>query len=147
MPPIYKQNINYENHQFNSTEVLIDKIDVAKSVISIMFEPIDDDYEIDGFPDGTAIGVEIPTKKLLITLEVSDASPTTDVLWDLHAASDAFAFSMSDANAPTLKASAQQCRFNKRPPLKRAAKPDNVIWTFMTPYGEYRGGSYKLISV
>lgn len=142
--PLFKDNINYKSHNFNTTEIMINNTDIAQSVLSVTVEPVEDDYDIVPFPDGTAIGVEIPTKQVMITLEISDASPTTDVLWDLHAAGAAFAFSLSDANAPNLKASAQQCRFLKRPPVRREGQPDNVSWTFKSPYGEYRGGSYTL---
>lgn len=145
--PLFKKNINYTPHNFNTSEALIDNNTIAESVISFAVEPIDDDYDIEGFPDGTAIGVELPSKKVLFTLEMSDASPTTDKMWDLYEAGVAFAFAFSDSNAPKLKANAQQCRFGKRPPVKREGRPQNTVWTFMAPYGEYRGGSYALLSV
>lgn len=144
--PLFKANINYVPHNFNSSELMFNDTDVAKSAMSFAIAPLEDDVEMSRLPDGTSIIVEIPSRGVLITAEISDASPTTDVIWDLYEAGDPFNISFSDANAPNLKASAPNCRVQRRPEVKREGQPGIVTWLFLCPYGEYRGGSYALIT-
>lgn len=144
---IYKENINYEPHNFNTSELLFNNEIKGESIVSMACELIEDETTIQSFSDGTAQAVIHPMKGATFTIEIADSSPTTSKLWNLRAAGNAFPISFSDANAPELKVNAQQCFFAKSPAVRRGTDVDIVEWTFVTPYAEMRGGSYKLLAI
>jgi hypothetical protein len=141
-----REDINYEPYDFRNSTFLIDKTDVAQSVNKFSAERINDNAALAQYNDGTAQVVILPGKGIRFTLEMAEASPQTDTMWDLYEAGEAFSLAFTDKVSPKLKANGKVCYFEKLPPVERDGEPGVPVWTFFTPYGDVRGGSINLIA-
>jgi len=144
--PIYKDQINYVDHDFNSTTVTINGSHVVQGLEELEVERDRESSTVQTFADGTGIFVNHASKSGEIRLTFAESSPTTDVLQALFDAGSTFKCSVLDANATKLDASGL-CKVKKHPNIKRKADgTDMVQWVLVSVYLKMQGGSYALVA-
>ena len=142
----YKDRINYEDHDFNSTTVIINGEHKVEGLDSVTVEYENDEVGIQTVNDGTAIPVVNPRRNGTITIGFLEAGATTDVMYGLLETRTAFKVQIKDSVAPNLDCKGARCRVMKRPNIVRGAEATIAEWVLIVPYLDSKGGSYSLAS-
>ena len=141
---VYKTRRNYVDHDFNSTNITINKVHKAEGVNSLTVDRSEDKFSVTEVADGMAQFAFKPSRVGTFVLEILEASATNDVLWDLEIAGASFNISVLDANAPNLDCNSPNCHIVKKHTITRDGEAPMIEWTFLCTYLEMRGGSYTL---
>ena len=139
-----KEPVHMVPHNINNSIFSINN-KISQGVDTVECKPMTPDTEIESANDGMSIFTENPISSANFSVTVLDGSPTCDELWDLRETNASFPIALSDSAAPKLKTKAQHCRFGEIPPVKRDAKPDHVVFAFVSTYSSIRGGSYTIV--
>lgn len=150
MAASYKDAINVVPHDFATTTTK-----ASHNGNDIVFDGIEmlevdrnaDRFKTNSVGDGFAWFEKDPDQTGIIKVQVAEASPTTDKLWDVYEDEGAFSFSSSDSNSDKYKVNNALCQIAKAPTVKRGKEGDVVEWTFVCTYLQARGGSYRLVSI
>jgi hypothetical protein len=142
---VYKDEINYVGHDFNTTTLTLDGEHVVQGLESLEVERTKDATSVQEVADGTGIFVNHPSKSGQVRFTILEASPSTSVLQTLYDSGAVFKVSVLDSNAPELDCSGR-CKIMKMPVVKRGAEADLVQWTLVAVYLKTKVGSYTLAS-
>lgn len=140
----YQEVLNYKNHNFNSTTLLINKEHTAQALEMIEVDRANDRVTITEVASGHAGFNEIPSQVGTIKFQCLEASPTNDVMWALVESGESFQVAVTDSNAPNLAASSAKSQILKRPTINRGKEQAIVEWTVSCTYLKTKGGSYRL---
>jgi hypothetical protein len=143
----YKDAINFVDHDFATTTVLINGETVIQGLHSLEVEYDENETEVFMVDDGTGQFVASQGRSGTIRIGLLEASPSTDEIEDLREAGSQFSISATDANAPKLKVVGQYCKCEKPPVIVRGKTPVVPVWTFKVVYLTGRSGSYKQATV
>lgn len=143
---VYRDRVNYVDHDMNNTTLSINGEHVAQGVEMIEVELDEDETTVQKVADGTGIFVTDPSRSGVIRFQILEASATNDIMWDLRAANSSFKVSVLDVAAPNLDCHGNYCRVAKPPVVKRGKEADVVEWVLICVYLDVKGGSYSLQS-
>lgn len=144
---IYRDEVNMTPHNFNTSTILIDKEYKAEGTEMFEVELDNPTTTVTAVSDGMAILNDSPIRTGKIKIQVLEASPLSNKLWDLYDSNRQFPIQFLDSNAPKFNCGAKFLKPEKPPVEKRAREVDVVEWIFIAPYLKVRGGSYKLVAV
>jgi hypothetical protein len=143
---IYRDRVNYVDHDFNNTTLSIDSDHVAQGLQMIEIELDEDETDIQKVADGTGLFVTNPSRSGTIKFQILEASATNDKMWELRESNSSFPVSLLDTAAPNLNCRGSYCRIGKPPVVKRGKEADVVEWMCKCIYLDVKGGSYSLQS-
>lgn len=141
-----RPEVNVMEHDFASSNTTVGDGDNKHSVVGIQsfsIEPMTPTVSTGNAADGFSWFQKGNDRRGTIKIVVKENSPSNDKLWDLYNAHQAFNIAHSDPACPNLKANAT-VRMD-RPPLTRNADVNDVEYTMLATYLDYRGGAYKLV--
>jgi len=144
----YKDKKNYVPHDFNNFLVTLSGSHNVEGLESIAAEYLNDQWTPQNVADGTGIMVKNSSRAGELTLEILAASPSSDFLWDAHAASmdSNTLFSASVKNSAAAKFNIKETYFAAKKPPTVEGKGEAAMetWILTAVYMEIRGGSYAL---
>lgn len=141
---IYKDRINYVDHNFNSYTLTIDGDHVAQSLDSVEVELDDDEVDVTKVADGTGVFDINPSRSGTIKFSMLEASVTNDKMYELREVGAAFSVSGLDTSRPNYNCNGKKMRIVK-PPVELAGTTANVVeWICKAVYLDVKGGSYSI---
>jgi hypothetical protein len=140
----YKDDVDIVAHNFNNTTLTFAGEHNAVGLEMVEVDRDEDEVETQSVADGMAISVENPIKTGTFKCQVLEAGPTTDWLWAKRNERKSFKITLTDTASPNLNCVGRKCRIAKPPTIKRGKEADVTEWTFVVPYLDMQGGSYRL---
>jgi len=139
----YKDRINYVDHDFNSTTLLINSEHKGEGLDTIAVEKLSDRVTVTEVADGMAILNNGKSRVGTITFECLEASATNDYMQERVDSGESFPIALSDDNAPNMKAGGGKFRVMEDPVINRGAEAAMVEWVCITAYLDGKTGAYK----
>lgn len=139
----YKDRINYVDHDFNTTVLLINGKHKAVALETIAVEKLNDRVTVTESADGMAILNNGKSRTGTITFQCLEPSATNDIMQTLVDSGESFPIALSDDNAPNMKAGGGKFRVMKDPVINRGAEAAMVEWVCITAYLDGKTGAYK----
>jgi hypothetical protein len=141
----YLDTRDYEDHDFNTTTLTINKEHKAEGLNTIEVERDGEEYTTQGVASGLGLFVFHAKKEGTIKFTCLEASATNDVMWALRESGDSFHVSVLDTVAPNLNCNAKKMKIEKPPVIRRMEEHDVIEWTCRAVYLNMKGGSYKIV--
>lgn len=141
----YRDKIDVEAHDFAMATTKLNNHEV-QGLHMLRVTPASERIRTAGAADGFTWFEKNPDRSGDIMIQVPENSPSTDALWDLYEADEAFTFSHSDPASPNTKVNDSLCRLN-RPTIERGSAVGMVEWTMRVTYLNYRGGGYAQVQI
>lgn len=141
---VYRDRVNYVDHDMNNTTLTINGTSVAEGVEMIEVELDEDETTVQKVADGTGIFVTDPSRSGVIRFQILEASATNDTMWALRTANSSFKLSILDTASPNLDCHGNYCRIAKPPVVRRGKEADVVEWVCICVYLDVKGGSYSV---